>query len=79
MFELWGLRPQIPVPPAAGALLPNSQTPICLRGLGAPPPDPQKAPTLQISGYAPVRHKCTNKDLQLGFQSLVEKQANYSY
>ena len=86
-----GSAPRPPCLRRLGALLPNPRAsggigipnlrwnPIGLRRLGAPPPDPQKAFTLQISGYAPVRHKCTNKDLKLGLQSLVEKQANYSY
>ena len=64
IFERWGLRPQSPVPPAAGGFAPrlpassswglSSQTPIGLRRLGALPPDPQTAPPLRISGYAPV-------------------------
>ena len=62
-FERLGLRPQTPVPPAAGGLAPKPpgfsgwglrpQTPIGLRRLGAPPPDPQNSPLLRISGYAP--------------------------
>ena len=35
--DRWGLRPQTPVPPAAGALL----------------PDPQNSPPLRTSGCAP--------------------------
>ena len=46
----WGLCPQTPIPGSRG-LLP--QAPIGLRRLGAPPPDPQTAPPLRISGYAP--------------------------
>ena len=51
-----GLRPQTPVPPAAGGFAPNPpasgggelrpQTPIGLRRLGAPPPDPQNSPPI---------------------------------
>ena len=49
IFEQWGLRPQTPMPPAAGSF-----TPIGLRQMGALPPDPQNSlPPLQISGYAP--------------------------
>ena len=54
IFERWGLRPQTPVPPAAGGLAPKPpasgswglrpQTPIGRRRLGAPPPDPQTSP-----------------------------------
>ena len=44
ILERWGLRPHTPVPPAAGGLRP--QTPIGLRGLGAPPPDPQNSPPI---------------------------------
>ena len=57
--------PQTPVPPAAGGFAPKPpasgswglrlQTPIGLRQLGALPPDPQIAPPLRISGYAPAR------------------------
>ena len=65
IFERWGLRPHTPVPPAAGGFAPKPpasggwglrpQTPIGLRRLGAPPPDPQNSPPpLRISGYAPV-------------------------
>ena len=40
---------------ALGALPQNLQTPIGPRRLGAPPPDPLKAPPpLRISGYAPA-------------------------
>ena len=77
IFERWG--PPTPGPRASGGWGLCPQTPIGLRRLRAPPPDPPKNPTLQISVYAPVRHKCTNKDLKLGLQSLVKKQANYSY
>ena len=54
IFERWGLRPHTPVPPAAGGFAPKPpasggwglrpQTPIGLRRLGAPPPDPQNSP-----------------------------------
>ena len=54
IFERWGLRPQTPVPSAAGGFAPKPpasggwgpcpQTPIGLRRLGAPPPDPQNSP-----------------------------------
>ena len=65
IFERWGLRPHTPVPPAAGGFAPKPpasggwglrpQTPIGLRRLGAPPPDPQtQPPPLRISGYAPA-------------------------
>ena len=53
IFERWGLRPQTPVPPAAGALPQNPQslaawglrpqTSIGFRRLRAPPPDPQNS------------------------------------
>ena len=56
IFERWGLRPQTPVPPAAGGFAPKPpasgswglrpQTPIGLRRLGAPPPDPKTAPPI---------------------------------
>ena len=65
IFDRWGLRPQTPVPPAAGGFASKSpasggwglrpQTPIGLRRLGALPPDPQNSPPLRISGYAPGR------------------------
>ena len=40
IFERWGLRPQTPVPPAAGGFAPK-------------PPAYGSPPQLQISGYAP--------------------------
>ena len=56
IFERWGLRPQTPVPPAAGGGTPKPpasgswglrpQTPIGLRRLGTPPPDPQNSPPI---------------------------------
>ena len=56
IFERWGLRPHTPVPPAAGGFAPKPpasggwglrpQTPIGLRRLGAPPPDPQNSPPI---------------------------------
>ena len=71
IFERWGLRPQAPVPPAAGGFAPQPtasggwglrlQTPIGIRRLGAPPPEPQNSPPLRISGYAPALvHKITH-------------------
>ena len=42
IFERWGLRLQTPLPSAVGGFAPNPQT-------------PQTAPSLRISGYAPVR------------------------
>ena len=42
-----------PHPSASGGWGFCPQTPS-LRQLGAPPPDPQTAPPLRISGYAPV-------------------------
>ena len=75
VFERWGLRPQIPVPPAAGGFAPKPpafgswrlcpQTPIGLRRLGAPPPDPQIAPPLRISGYAPGYTYTQTEDVYL--------------
>ena len=67
IFERWGLRPQTPVPPAAGALPPPASG-----GLGASPPDPhwlpeaegsaprppKQPPPLRISGYAPEHDQC---------------------
>ena len=54
MQNFRALRPQIPVPPAAGGFAPKPpassgwgfrpQTPIGLWRLGAPPPDPQNSP-----------------------------------
>ena len=56
IFERWGLRPQTPVPPAAGGFAPKPpasgswglcpQTPIGRRRLGAPPPHPQNSPPI---------------------------------
>ena len=55
-FLALGLRPQTPVPPAAGGFSPKPptsggwglrpQTPIGSRRLGAPPPDPQNSPPI---------------------------------
>ena len=55
-FRALGAPPSDPVPPAAGGFAPKSlasgswglcpQTPIGLRQLGAPPPDPQTAPPI---------------------------------
>ena len=62
-FRALGARLQTPVPPAAGDETPRPpasgswglrpQTPIGLRRLRAPPPDPQNSPPLRHSGYAP--------------------------
>ena len=52
IFERWGLRPQAPVPPAAGGLAPRPQ--LTSGGWGLRPQTPQTAPPLRISGYAPV-------------------------
>ena len=46
IFERWGLRPQTPLPPAAGGF---ASKPPSLWRLGASPP-------LRISGYAPVMY-----------------------
>ena len=53
-FRALGLRPQAPVPPAGWGLCPRTpslwrwelrlQTPIGIRRLGAPPPEPQNSP-----------------------------------
>ena len=40
-------------PRASGGWGLRSQTPIGLRRLGSPPPEPQNNPSLRISGYAP--------------------------
>ena len=74
MQNFWalGAPPLDPVPPAAGGFAsepPASggwglrpQTPISLRRLEAPPPDPQNSPPpLQISGYAPGRQRTVPK------------------
>ena len=49
IFKRWELRPQTPVPPAAGALPPDPQKPLAAGG-SAPRP-PKQPPQLQISGY----------------------------
>ena len=56
IFERWGVRPQTPVPPAAGGFAPKPsasggwglrpQTPIGRRRLGAHPPDPPNSPPI---------------------------------
>ena len=74
IFERWGLRPHTPVPPAAGGFDPKPpasggwglrpQTPIGLRRLGAPPPDPQTQPphceflATRLCEYDIVVQKC---------------------
>ena len=54
-FKRWGLRPQTPVPQAAGSFALKPPAPIGLRRLGSLPPDPQTQPPppMRISGYAP--------------------------
>ena len=42
IFERWGLRPQTPVPPAAGGLPPNPQPPAA----GGEAPRPPKQPPI---------------------------------
>ena len=51
IFERWGLRPQTPVPPAAGGF--SSKPPLASGGWGLRPQTPKTAPPLRISGYAP--------------------------
>ena len=41
-----------PKPPVSGSWGLHPQTPVGLRRLGAPLPDPQNSPPLRISGYA---------------------------
>ena len=63
----WGQSLQTPVPPAAGGFAPRPpasgswrlrpQTPIGLRQLGAPPPDPQISPPFRIFVYAPEHNE----------------------
>ena len=53
ILERWELRPQTPVPPAAGGFAPK---PPASGGWGLNPRPPKQPPPLQISGYAPGRH-----------------------
>ena len=51
-FQALGAPPPRTLASGGWGLCP--QTPNSLRRLGAPPPDPQTSPPLQISGYAPA-------------------------
>ena len=70
VFERWELRPQTPVPPAAGGFAPNPQhpaaggfaprPPLASSGWGLRPQTSKTAPPLHISGYAPGTNTCLN-------------------
>ena len=64
IFERWQLRPQTPVPPAAGGF--NPRPPLAFGGWGLCPQTPKTSPTLRISGYKP---ESSHNNLQYSVKS----------
>ena len=70
IFERWELRPQTPLPPAAGGFATRTpasggwglrpQTPIGLQRLGALPPDPQSSPHCEFLATRLPEKLCKN-------------------
>ena len=65
-FQRLGLRPQTPLPPAAGGFAPDHWAPNGILWLGDLLSDPRNSLLMEISGYAPNHMKktksVTNKD-----------------